>query len=120
MKAPPHNISAQKLAHYERLLATIPAIQRKGAANPYTAVNGHMFTLLGPKGSLALRLPKAERERFLIEHKTTLFESHGHVMPEFVRVPDQLFGETEAMRSYLETSFAYVSSLKPKPSRKKG
>jgi hypothetical protein len=61
-----------------------------------------MFTLLGPTGSLALRLPKAERDQFLIKHKTTLFESHGHVMPEFVRVPDQLLGKTEAMRPYLE------------------
>ncbi len=120
MKASPHKIPAQKLANYERLLATIPAIQRKGAANPYTAFNGHMFTLLGPTGSMALRLPKSEREQFLKQHKTTLFESHGHVMAEFVRVPDQLLGETEAMRPYLESSFAYVSSLKPKPSRKKG
>jgi hypothetical protein len=120
LKASPQNIPAQKLAHYERLLATIPAIQRKGAANPYTAVNGPMFTLLGPTGSLALRLPKAEREQFLINHKATLFESHGHIMPEFVRVPDQLLGETESMRPYLEASFAYVSSLKAKPSRRKG
>jgi hypothetical protein len=79
-----------------------------------------MFTLLGPTGSMALRLPKAEREQFLRKHKTTLFESHGHVMPEFVKVPDRLLGETHALRPYLEISFAYVSALKPKPSRKKG
>ena len=120
LKASLHSIPAEKLARYERLLATIPAIKRKGAANPYTAVNGHMFTLLWPTGLLALRLPKGEREQFLTKHQTTLFESHGHVMPEFVKVPDRLLGETDALRRYLEVSFAYVSALKPKPSRKKG
>jgi hypothetical protein len=77
-----------------------------------------MFTLLGPTGSLALRLPKPEREQFLKMHKTTLFESHGHTMPEFVKVPDRLLSETDALRKYLEISFAYVSALAPKVSRK--
>lgn len=77
-----------------------------------------MFTLLGPTGSLALRLPKEEREIFLKKHRSTLFESHGHVMPEFVSVPDRLLEQTAALVPYLELSYKYVSSLKPKPSRK--
>ena len=120
MKAPLHNIPAEKLAAYEQLLAAHPAIVRKGAANPYTAVNGHMFTLLGPTGLLALRLPKGEREEFLKKHKTSLFEAYGHVMPEFVTVPDRLLRDTKALRPYLEVSYAYVSGLKAKVSKKKG
>ena len=116
MKVSPSHIPAENLARYERLLATTPANQRKGAAKPY----GHMFTLLGPTGLMALRFPNAEREQFLMEHKSTLFESHGHVMPEFVKVPDRLLGETDALRPYLEISFTYVFLLKPKSSRKKG
>ena len=114
MKAPLHNIPAEKLAAYEKLLAANPAIVRKGAANPYTAVNGHMFTLLGPTGLLALRLPKGEREEFLKKHKTSLFEAYGHV------VPDRLLRDTKALRPYLEVSYAYVSGLKAKVSKKKG
>ncbi len=66
-------IPAEKQALYDKLLATNPKIERKGAANPYTSLNGHMFTLLNPAGTLALRLPKKEREEFLKKYKTTLF-----------------------------------------------
>ena len=30
---------------YDRLLATHPQVERKGKTLPYTAVNGHMFTV---------------------------------------------------------------------------
>jgi hypothetical protein len=33
-------------ALYDKLIATIPEIERKGDANPYTSLNGNMFTLL--------------------------------------------------------------------------
>jgi hypothetical protein len=63
---PKHNIPADRLALYEKLIATNPKIKRKGAANPYTSLNGLMFSYLDPSGSLALRLPEDEREKFLI------------------------------------------------------
>jgi hypothetical protein len=47
MSMPKHNIPADKLALYEKLIATNPKIKRKGAANPYTSLNGHMFWLSG-------------------------------------------------------------------------
>jgi hypothetical protein len=31
---------------YDALIATIPETERKGDANPYTSLNGNMFTLL--------------------------------------------------------------------------
>src|SRR5437588_9119229 len=78
-------IPERKVALYEKLLATIPAIERKGANNPYTAVNGNMFTLLhSPEGRFALRLPAGAREEFLKKYKTRLFEAYGAVMPEYV------------------------------------
>jgi hypothetical protein len=90
MSVAKHNIPADKLALYETLLATNPKIKRRGAANPYTSLNGHMFTYLNPFGSLAVRLPEDERETFLKKYKTTLFEACGHLMKEFVTVPDRL------------------------------
>jgi len=81
-------IPAHKVALYQKLLATIPEIERKGAENPYTSVNGNMFSLLlSPAGRMALRLPKEEREQFLWKYKTTLFEPYGTVMKEYVAVP---------------------------------
>jgi hypothetical protein len=53
-----------KVALYDKLIATHPEIERKGAANPYTSVNGHMFTILHDSRSLAIRLPEEERGVF--------------------------------------------------------
>jgi hypothetical protein len=49
--------SNEKVALYEQLVATIPGLERKGDANPYTSMNGNMFTLLHQSSRLAIRLP---------------------------------------------------------------
>src|SRR5580704_4568733 len=109
-----NNIPADKLALYEKLVRTNPKVERKGAANPYTSLNGHMFTYLNPSGSLALRLPKEEREKFLKEYKTTLFEGYGAVMKEYVTVPDSLLRDTKTLQRYFQLSYKYIETLKPK------
>jgi TfoX/Sxy family transcriptional regulator of competence genes len=113
-------IPAEKIALYERLLATQPEVERKGADNPYTAVKGNMFSLLlSPEGRMALRLPKEEREQFLKKYKTALFEAYGAVMQEYVAVPDALLAKTKELQKYFATSYAYAETLKAKPSKKK-
>jgi TfoX/Sxy family transcriptional regulator of competence genes len=112
------SISAVKSELYDKLLATHPKIKRKGAAMGYTSLNGHMFTLLGPSGTLALRLPAEEREKFFKKYKTTLYEAYGAVMREYVAVPDALFRNTKEMQKYLVVSYDYVATLKPKPTKK--
>ena len=112
-------MAANKIQLYEKLIATNPEIQRKGDTNPYTAVNGNMFTLLHQSQVLAIRLPTAEREQFLKKYKTTLFEAYGAVMKEYVRVPDSLLSKTAELRKYLEVSYEYAKTLKPKPTTKK-
>jgi hypothetical protein len=64
------NIPAAKLELYEKLVATIPAIERKGDVHPYTSANGHMFSYLDQSGAMGLRLPKDEVESFLEKYKT--------------------------------------------------
>jgi hypothetical protein len=119
MKKPIPKAPAQSVALYEALLATIPAIERKGATMPYTSVNGNMYSLLTPDGSLALRLPSPHREAFLKRHNTTLCEQYGVVMKEYVRVPPALLEDTRALSKYLDISYRYACSLKPKPTTKK-
>jgi TfoX/Sxy family transcriptional regulator of competence genes len=113
-------IPAAKIALYEKLLATIPEIERKGAANPYTSINGNMFSLLhSPEGRLALRLSEKERAQFLKQYKTKLFEAYGAVMKEYVAVPDALLKKTKELQKYFELSYAYAKTLKPKAAQKK-
>ena len=107
-----------KLAHYDRLVATIPGLDRKGAANPYTSLNGAMFSYLHPSGMLALRLPPGAREAFLETHETTLFQAYGIVQKEYVTVPDHLLADPEQLRDAFRASYDYVKTLKPKPTSK--
>jgi hypothetical protein len=108
-----------KVKLYERLVATNPAVKRKGATLPYTSLNGHMFSYLHQSGLMALKLPKDQIDQFLKKYGTKLFEAYGVVQKDFVTVPDHLLGKTSELKKYFDISYQYVSSLKPKPTRKK-
>ena len=112
-------IPTDKVELYEKLLATIPEIERKGADNPYTSLNGNMFSLLlSPQGRMALRLPEHDREQFLKKYNTKLFEAYGSVMKEYVAVPDALLKKTKELQEYLQISYEYAKTLKAKPTKK--
>jgi len=111
-------VPAEVLALYDKLIDTIPAVERKGATNPYTSLNGNMFTYLSPSGVLGIRLPEGEREEFLKKYKTTLYKSHGTVLKEYVTVPDSLLKKTNELKKYFQLSYEYAKILKPKPTRK--
>ncbi len=87
--------ASEQVVLYDKLIATIPKLERKGAANPYTSMNGNMFTILHQSRTLAIRLPDGEREQFLKKYKTSLFEAYGAVMKEYVTVPDALLKKTK-------------------------
>lgn len=106
-----------KIDLYDKLIATNPEIERKGVTNPYTSVNGYMFTHLGKTGTMGIRLPKEERDAFLEKYKTGPYESYGAIMREYAAVPDDLLENTDELKGYLEISYAYTKSLKPKPTK---
>ena len=114
MPNPPAAIPAARVAHYDRLVATLPGVERKGAGMPYTSVNGHMFSFLTKDGTLALRLPDGERDAFLARYRTRLCEQHGVVLKEYVEVPDALLSRTAELAPYFASSRTHVASLKPK------
>jgi hypothetical protein len=107
-------IPPDKLELYEKLLATRPEIERKGAVHPYTSLNGHMFTYLDQTGTLGIRLPQEEVEAFLKKYQTALFTSYGVVKKDYVTVPDSLLKKTKELKKYLDISYEYVKTLKPK------
>ena len=112
-------IPAEILEQYERLVATIPGVPRKGATVPYTSVNGNMFSYLSKEGTLALRLPTGARDEFLVTYETTLTSAYGVVQKEYVDVPAWLFADTKQLTPWFESSYAYVGQLKPKPTTRK-
>jgi TfoX/Sxy family transcriptional regulator of competence genes len=110
---------AESVALYDALLATKPEIERKGATMPYTSINGNMFSMLTSDGTLALRLPAADRDAFLKRYDTALCVQYGVVMKEYVQVPASLLQNTRALAKYLDISYRYACSLKPKPTTKR-
>ncbi len=108
-----------KVALYEKLVATNPKVERKGDTVPYTSLNGRMFSYLSKEGKLALRLPPEEREALLKKYKAKLCEAYGRVQPEYVEVPDSLLSSTRELKKFFEASYEYAASLKPKPTTKK-
>ena len=113
-------IPAEKVALYEKAVATLPGVERKGADNPYTSLNGNMFSLLSAvTETMALRLPTETREAFLKKYKSKLFEVYGAVMKEYVTVPDALLKNTKELQKYMALSYEYAKTLKPKASKKK-
>ena len=110
---------AAKLELYEKLVATNPEIERKGAKMPYTSMNGQMFSFLTEDGTVALRLSEEDREAFIKKYKSKLCERHGTVMKEYVVVPATLLKKTSELKKYFAQSIDYVSSLKAKPTTRK-
>ncbi len=108
-----------KIELYEKMVATNPEVERKGATIPYTSHNGNMFPYLHASGRVALRLAEEDREKFLKKYKTTLFEAYGVVQKEYVTVPDALLN-TKELKKYFELSYRYAQTLKAKPSNKRG
>ncbi len=107
-------IPAEKLALYERLIATNPKIERKGDVQPYTSVNGHMFTHLDQTGTLGMRLPADEVDAFLKKYKTKLYEGYGVIKKGWVTVPASLLENTKELKKYLDMSFECTKAMKPK------
>lgn len=67
---------------------------------------------------IGIRLSKEQGTQFMQEHQTTVFRSYGAVMKEYVLVPEKLIEDFKLLSSYLNDSYTYAKSLKPKNSKK--
>lgn len=105
---------AASLELYEKVVATMPEVKRKGKTMPYTSHNGHMFSFLTKEGKLALRLPDEQREAFVEKYGTEPVVQYGAVMREYVEVPQELLQDTEELGQYFNLSYRYIGTLEPK------
>ena len=112
-------IPADKLAAYEKLVATIPRVERKGDTNPYTSLNGHMFSHMTPQGELAIRLSDDDIETFVKKYRAKIYVAYGVVKKDWVVVPDSLLKKTSELAKFFARSYDYVKTLKPKPGKKR-
>ena len=78
------------IAIYDRLIAQHDGVERKGKANAYTAVNGNMFSFVGPDAEMCLRLSKENVALFGETHDASNVIRHNAVMRGYVAVSDDL------------------------------
>lgn len=86
----------------------------KGAKNPYTSRNGHMFSFLDRDGTMALRLSDGLREEFGVDYSTEPVMQYGSVMRGYVAIPGELFADTEELATWFDRSYEWIGTLEPK------
>ena len=104
----------EKLKTYDQLVAKCPRFERKGKSVPYTSANGYMFSILNKDGELGIRFSKEIQKKYIEEWNTTLFKSHNAIMQGYVLIPDNMLKDLENLANYLNESYDYVMTLKPK------
>ena len=116
------SVPPDRMRLYERLVeATEGAESKSNFGSGYTAVNGNMCSMISKHGVVGIRLPEDERSAFLEKYETTIFRADPAWPPakEYVAVPDELLEDTDALKPYLELSYGYATTLKPKATKKR-
>jgi hypothetical protein len=107
------------IAIYDRLIAGHLDLTRKGKTTAYTAVNGNMFSFVGPDAEMCIRLSKDDIEAFGDHYSNAPVLRHGSVMNGYVAVADALLNDDVALADWFAKSAAFAETLKPKPTKKK-
>ena len=93
---------------------------RKMFGYPCAFANDNMFIGLHQENML-MRLPEGDRERFLEEYETEVFQPFpGRVMKEYVVVPHHLVRKPAELEPWIRRSLEYAASVKPKAKKKAG
>ncbi len=106
---------------YETLETFEAAEMRKMFGYPCSFLNGNMFTGLHEE-NWVLRLPEEAREE-ITKLGAEPFVPMGRPMKEYVKIPQAIQQDMEALQEWISRSLAFVSSLpkkEPKKKQKKG
>ena len=114
------SVPEDKLRLYERLIEEVAGVEAKSNfGSGYTAVNGNMYSMISKHGVVGIRLPEPERTAFIGRYDTEVFRADPAWPPakEYVAVPDRLLADTDALAPYLQRSYEYALTLKPKSTK---
>ena len=91
----------------------------RGAKNPHTSRNGHMFSFLDGDGTMALRLSEELANEFFSRYESGPVKQYGSVMRGYVSIPDDLLSDTEELGLWFAKSYDWIGTLEPKPTKKR-
>lgn len=108
---------AEALEAYSAAVEASSIAELKGAKNPYTSRNGHMFSFLDAKGNAAIRLPEELAEAFVAEFESGPVQQYGATMRGYSCVPDSLLTDTATFAAWLDRSHDWIGTLPPKSTK---
>jgi TfoX/Sxy family transcriptional regulator of competence genes len=91
----------------------------KGAKNPYTSRDGHMFSFLEADGTMALRLPDKLAEEFRSSYESGDVIQYGATIRGYSSVPAELLADADTLAVWFDRSWEWISTLPAKPTKKK-
>ncbi|HSF85405.1 MAG TPA: hypothetical protein VLG28_07060, partial [Acidimicrobiia bacterium] len=111
--------SPEKLEEYTAVVEqSHTGAEVKGAKNPYTSRNGHMFSFLDRDGAMAVRLSDELTAAFRSEYDSGDVTQYGATMRGYSSVPAELLADTDAMAGWFEKAWNWIGTLPPKPTKK--
>ena len=90
----------------------------KGAKNPYTSRNGHMFSFLDADGTVALRFSDGLTEEFRSNYESGDVVQYGSTMRGYSSVPAELLADIDTLVAWFDKSWDWIGTLPPKPKKK--
>ena len=103
---------------YRTMVETLGDGEVRGAKNPYTSRNGHMFSFLDPDGLMAIRLSPDLEAEFRSHYESGPVIQYGRTMRGYSSVPQELLDEPETLRAWYDRSWEWIGTLEPKPTKK--
>lgn len=104
---------------YRELVADHDDLAVKGKKTAYTAMNGNMFSFLGPDGVLCLRLSRDDKAQYEAEHGTGDVIQYNAVMRGYVPVTAALLEDRAALAGWFARTVENARTLKPKPTKRR-
>lgn len=110
---------AGALERYRAVVETSGNGEVKGAKNPYTSRNGHMFSFLDQEGTMALRLSPELEDEFRAQYESRPVIQYGRTMRGYSSIPAELLQDTETLRRWYDRSWEWIGTLEPNPTKKR-
>lgn len=90
----------------------------KGKANPYTFMNGNMFSFLSKEGEICLRLSKDNQSAYWQAHGGEPVMQYGSVMQGYVALSDDVLAKADICAHWSALCKSDAEALPAKATKK--
>ncbi|MGJ8528719.1 hypothetical protein [Maritalea sp.] len=109
----------KNLDRYQALVSAYFDDVVKGKNNPYTSINGNMYSFLDRDGRICLRLNKVKAATFAPLLGSEPVVQYGSIMKDYVAVPETLFKDETLIAEIFTACRSLSKALPTKPTKRK-